>query len=288
MGSFWWYITLKGPDGSEEALMSAADLAGSCGSEIQELPEGVRIRYYFLSSNDLGHWQMRLLEALGDGVDVEVEDSGKLENQQWYRVCEEGFTPVEAGRGFIITAPWHAQSCGSDRIPLIIKPGSAFGTGYHESTRIALGLLEDAREMLGPGFTLLDVGTGSGILAIGAIKLGAGTVYARDLDGTVLPELRENLELNHLEGAVQFEEGDLLKGFQHRVDLITANILKDPLISMLPHVHGVLSPRGLCVFSGLLLSEREEFLSALEANRLRPEKESSQGDWWGVLASNKA
>ncbi|EHM10298.1 ribosomal protein L11 methylase [Thermanaerovibrio velox DSM 12556] len=288
MGSFWWYITLMGPDGYEDALMSAADIAGSCGSEVQELPSGVRIRYYFLSSHDLGYWQGRLLDALRDIPGIVVEDSGKLENQPWYKVCEEGFTPVEAGRSFVITAPWHADSYEGDRVPIIIKPGSAFGTGYHESTRIALELMERACDSLGRGFSALDVGTGSGILAIGALKLGASRVFARDLDGTVASELEENLSLNQLEGQVSFEEGDLLKGFSQKVDLVTANILKDPLLTMLPQVGEVLTDRGLCVFSGLLAAERDEFMEALRENGMDVLAEMTQGDWWGVLASPKA
>lgn len=288
VGSFWWYITLRGPDGSEDVLMSAADIAGSCGSEVQELPSGVRIRCYFVSCQDLGYWHGKLMDALGELKDVVVEDSGKLENQPWYRVCEEGFTPVEAGQRFVITAPWHVDSCQGQRIPIVIKPGSAFGTGYHESTRIALELMERAVDMLGSGFTVLDVGTGSGILAIGALKLGASKVFARDLDGTVASELEENLCLNGLDGKVCFEEGDLLKGFSGVVDLMTANILKEPLLSMLPQVKGVLSKGGLCVFSGLLLSERPEFLQALQENHMKVVADISQGDWWGVLASPEA
>ena len=285
MESFWWYITLRGTDGQEEILATVADLTGSIGSEVQELPEGVRLRVYYRSNEDLGVWQRRVREALEPWPEVRIEDSGRIENQPWHRECEEAFPPLEVGGRFVVLAPWHRGKEPAGRIPLVVKPGSAFGTGYHESTQIVLELLETRVK---PGDSVVDVGTGSGILALGALKLGAASVVARDLDGAVLSEVEENLDLNDLRGAVRLEEGDLLGGFEGPVDLLTANIILEPLLQLLPDVRRVLRPGGWALFSGLLGTERQVFLEALEHAGLVFAEDRSRGEWWGVAAQNPA
>ena len=285
MDSFWWYITLRGGNGQEEILSTAVDLAGSIGSEVQEFPEGVRVRAYFRSNEDLGTWQMRLRQALEPWPEVKVEDTGRIENQPWYRECEEAFPPLEVGSRFVVLAPWHRGKESPGRIPLVVKPGSAFGTGYHESTQIVLELMETRVKSKD---SVVDVGTGSGILSLGALKLGAASVVARDLDGAVLAEVEENLDLNGLRGAVRLEEGDLLGGFEGPVDLLTANIILEPLLQLLPDVRRVLRPGGWALFSGLLGTERQVFLEALEHAGLVFAEDRSRGEWWGVAAQNPA
>ena len=285
MDSFWWYITLRGGNGQEEILSTAVDLAGSIGSEVQEFPEGVRVRAYFRSNEDLGTWQMRLRQALEPWPEVKVEDTGRIENQPWYRECEEAFPPLEVGSRFVVLAPWHRGKESPGRIPLVVKPGSAFGTGYHESTQIVLELMETRVKSKD---SVVDVGTGSGILSLGALKLGAASVVALDLDGAVLAEVEENLDLNDLRGAVRLEEGDLLRGFEGPVDLLTANIVLEPLLQLLPDVRRVLRPGGWALFSGLLGTEKQTFLAALEEAGLRPAEDRARGEWWGVAAQNPA
>jgi len=138
--------------------------------------------------------------------------------------------------------------------------------------------------------TAVDVGTGSGILSIALVKLGAGRVFARDLDPAVLEEVRRNLEENGLAGSgrVDLSVGDLLEGFEEKVDLLVANIVLDPLRSMLPRVPGALRPGGRAIFSGMIRGEREAFLAALAEAGLRVLEERDEGDWWGVAAEAAA
>ena len=137
MGSYWWYITvlLRGgtaeTEENEEILYSAAELSGSIGTEVQELPDGTRMRIYYRSGEELSYWRGRLLDALVPWPSVIVEDIGKIENQQWSRQSEEAFPPLEVGRGLVVLAPWHKGSEPPARMPIYINPGSAFGTGYH-------------------------------------------------------------------------------------------------------------------------------------------------------------
>ena len=278
--SFWWYVTLEGGAGSEDVLASLADMSGSIGSEESGVDPAVRLRAYFRSSQDLGYWVERLGEALTPWPEVRIADMGKIENKAWHTDWKEAFPPLPVGEGLVVLAPWHRGSEPEGRMPLYIYPGSAFGTGYHESTQIVLVLLE---RMKLAGLEGADIGTGSGILAICAVKLGAERVLARDLDPAVLTEVSFNLGLNAIEsGQVVPVEGNLLERMDAPVDFLTANIIIEPLLEMLPAVPGALKEGGRAVFSGLLLKERNRFLESLEACGLLPVDEISMNDWWGV------
>ena len=297
MESYWWYITLLDRQGdvdkgtSEEILQSAADISGSIGTETQELPDGVRMRIYYRSDNDLSHWRNKLLDALAELVGesgTRIEDMGRIENQPWSTQSEEAFPPLEVGRTLVVLAPWHKGKEPSDRTPIYINPGSAFGTGYHESTQVVLELLE--KEMQGKKVqNVIDVGTGSGILTIAALKFGADHVLSRDLDPAVISEVENNFALNDVNSEnVTLEVGNLLCDVSVQFDLMTANILLGPLLEMLPSVRSVLCPGGIAIFSGMTENERDIFLSAIRENGLLPKAESTKEEWWGVVAENPA
>lgn len=281
--SFWWYVTIVSDDGNEEILHSLADMTGSIGAEILELPACVKLRAYYGSSRNLSHWKDALTEAMKQWDTVRIEDFGKIENQPWNVASEEAFPPLEVGDGLVVLAPWHKGSEPAGRLALYINPGSAFGTGYHESTQIALELLE---KNIKKGEVVADIGTGSGILTISALKMGAAKAYARDIDPAVIEEVRKSFDLNDLEpDRLDLATGDLLKNFDHNADILTANILLEPLLTMLQDVPPVLGRKGVAVFSGMLRKERDIFLKALTDIGMNAIEERAKGDWWGVSAS---
>jgi ribosomal protein L11 methyltransferase len=296
MNSYWWYITvllrddLVTAEENEEILYSAAEISGSIGTEVQELPNGVRMRIYYRADEELSSWRGKLLDALAEWPGVRLEDMGKIENQPWSRQSEDAFPPLDIGRGMVVLAPWHKGTEPRDRIPIYINPGSAFGTGYHESTQAALELFERHMESVnGCVESALDIGAGSGILTIAAIKLGVRSVRSRDLDPAVIDEVRTNLRLNDVcPDMVELETGDLLLGVDGTFDLLFANILLDPLLDMLPCVKGVLSPGGTAIFSGMTIWERERFLQSLAESGLAVKEEITKEEWWGVTAQNQA
>ena len=282
--NYWWYITIRSEAGQEDNLFSLADISESIGTELQELPDGnSRLRMYYRSNEEIAFWKGRLLEAMKEFPGVEIEDWGKIENQPWNVAAEEAFPPLPVGRGLVVLAPWHKGSEPADRTALYINPGSAFGTGYHESTQIVLELLE---KYIRPGVTTADIGTGSGILTL---KMGAGRAYARDIDPTVIEEVRKNFELNELDlEKIDLATGDLLKDFGHTADILTANILLDPLTTMVADVPAVIGKDGVAIFSGMLEKEKPVFLKALAEAKMAPVEELVRGEWWGVAAKAEA
>ena len=179
----------------------------------------------------------------------------------------------------VVLAPWHKHKVPLGRIPIYIEPGSAFGTGYHASTQIALRLLE---KYLKPGDKVLDVGTGSGILSIAALKLGAAKVIARDIDPAVKEEVEKNALLNDVTTGLILEIADGTRGFNEVVDCIVSNILYEPLIAMLDSFKKILVKGGFMIMSGLLLKERECFVEAVKRAKFSIAEELEEEDWWGV------
>lgn len=280
--NFWWYITVEARKDREEFLVSLADLSGCIGAEMSEAEDNVRSRLYFVCSSPLERWNKVIMELMLPYPDVRIIDMGRVENREWHTKWKDAFPPKPVGSKLIVMAPWHDSGASDGRLAVRIDPGSAFGTGYHESTQIVLELLED---LVSPGARVADIGTGSGILFITALLLGAGSVTARDVDPAVMDEVRKNMQFNNIDPAlVDLAPGNLLDDVAGPVDILTANILLEPLLEMLPNVRKVLSPEGTAVFSGLLVKERDRFLEMLHAAGLSEETELFSGEWWGVTA----
>ncbi|MCR5347591.1 MAG: 50S ribosomal protein L11 methyltransferase [Fretibacterium sp.] len=285
--NYWWTVDFGLTPGEnrswdEERLLTLGAISGAIGSEFLEEDGKLVLRADYLGSQDIDALLERLKTLLPSFEGITVLRKQKTENQSWSTQHLESFPPVNVGRSLTVMAPWHKNKAEDGRIPIYIYPSSAFGTGYHESTRIALELLEDAVRQ---GDTILDVGTGTGILFIAALKLGASHAVARDLDPTTLDEVRRNMNLNAISANVcDIDVGNLLNGVEIQANVLTANILLTPNLTMLPDVKRVLKPKGCAVFSGMTEMERGVFLSALSTSGLTVERELRAGDWWGCRA----
>ncbi len=294
--NFWWTVELSVPVArynrafNEERLSTIAALTDAIGSEISTEKDFRGYDRLFLktdyrSSESIDEIINKLDFILTDENfrGIEITRCYKTENQDWDTQHYEAFPPLPVGKNLIVTASWHdKEAIPEGRMPIYIYPASAFGTGYHESTQIALTLLE---EVVKKGDSILDVGTGTGILFITALKLGADIAIARDIDPSTLSEAKRNMNLNGINpGACDLSEGDLLKGFEGQVNILTANILLNPNIMLLPDVKRVLKPKGFAIFSGMTNIESYMFISVLNSSGLMIEREMRIGDWWGCRA----
>jgi ribosomal protein L11 methyltransferase len=281
-GSFWWSVDLEGDGKEEEALSIVADLSGSIGAEVLEEEGKTIVRAAYLSSQDISHWIAVLNGILVDFPQVRIRSHAKIEKQDWHTEHLESFPPLAVGVNFVVMAPWHKGKEPQKKVPLYIYPSSAFGTGYHESTQIALSLVE---RFVKTGDAVIDVGTGSGILFIAALKLGSAKAAARDLDPTAVAEARRNMELNELSpDSCDLRVGDLTEGVRPDFDLLAANILLEPNLRLLGDVERILKRSGVAIFSGMTVAERRTFLSALPRAELSLVAELTQSDWWGCAA----
>lgn len=294
--SFWWTIELSMPFKQynrgfcEEMLSTVAALSDSIGADIFTERDFFGNNKLFLRANyrsskgiDEILYELEYILKDPDFDGVEISRCYKTSDQPWEKQHYDAFPPLAVGKNFMVMAPWHEKEIIPEgRIPVYIYPASAFGTGYHESTRIALELLED---VVKSGDVILDIGTGTGILFIAALKLGADKAIARDIDPTTLDEAKRNMNLNGINPKVcDLSVADLLKGFKGQVNILTANILLNPNLAMLPDVKGVLKPKGYAVFSGMTNIESYTFISVLNASGMMIEREMKLGDWWGCRA----
>ena len=268
---------------AEEILSTVAAMTGALGSFIFDKDGKLFLRADYDGENI----EEILLKAKNflatPGFEqIEISRSYKTQNQAWETQHYEAFPPLNVGKSLTVMAPWHKGEKETGRTEIYIFPANAFGTGYHESTQTALTLLE---ETVKNGDVILDVGTGSGILFITALKLGAVKAFARDIDPEALDEAKRNMKLNDIDPKIcEISQGDLLKGFNGQVDIITANILLKPNMSLLPDVKNFLKPDGTAIFSGMTVNEKDEFLSVLETSGLKLEKELIISDWWCCTA----
>lgn len=206
------------------------------------------------------------------------------EDEDWLARWKEGLEPRRVGRRLVVTQPWNAVPEENDDVVIVIDPATAFGTGEHATTRGALAYLETAvRE----GDRVLDVGTGSGILAIAAVRLGAGPVIAVESDPDAMDNCRENLERNGVLDRVTLEcaavDAAWLAADGGRFDVIAANVLSGVLIPLLPDFAAALRPGGRVILGGILEHEADAMKAAAGVARLALADERVEGEWWTCL-----
>lgn len=218
------------------------------------------------------------------GLVVPVEES-LIQAENWNERWEETIRPIAIGP-FLVKPTWAAVPKALEKkILLEIDPKMSFGTGYHESTRLALRFLP---EFVKDGVHVLDAGTGTGILAIAAVKLGAEWVVAFDNDPWSQQNAVENFYINRVDGCVAFRKGSIEEVAEENFDLIIANINRTALIDMLPAFARKVNPAGVVILSGLLKLDRSRMIDEAATRGFTAVKESDEGEWWSVVLARRA
>ncbi len=215
------------------------------------------------------------LAALDASLSPRLEE---IVGDAWRDAWKEHFRPFEIAPGIVIRPPWEPYE-GDARVLLELEPGRAFGTGLHETTSLVAGVLA-ARADEYAGMELLDVGTGSGILAILALKLGAAKARATDIDADAIEVAKENATRNGV--AAQFDAGTpALAAIPGTYPLVLANIEAGVLVPMAPELTAHVTPGGLLVLSGILVPQKDAVLAAYPGMELvaAPEK----GEWIALV-----
>lgn len=206
-----------------------------------------------------------------------------LEEEDWANSWKQYYNVLRVGKRVVIVPSWLEHTPLPNDVVLHLDPGMAFGTGLHPTTRICLQQLE---AMMVPNATLLDVGTGSGILAIAAAKLGAFSVLAIDNDPVAVDVARENIARNGLSENIQVELGSLGTDpcvVTEQYDMIAANIIAHVLIATAPHLAETLKPDGILVSSGIIVEREDEVALSLAAAGLQQCQRVRDGDWVGFV-----
>jgi ribosomal protein L11 methyltransferase len=196
--------------------------------------------------------------------------------QDWAVSWREFFGVVDTGGRVIIVPSWIAHEPEPWQLVIRLDPGQAFGTGHHETTRLCLRALEEA---VTPGSTVLDVGTGSGVLAIAAALLGAEHVTAIDIDPIAAGVAVENVAENGVAGRVSVTAGTLGEGTHGRHEIVVANISSEANIGLAEQFAAALLPGGRLLLSGLLSSDQQRVGDAMRQQGLRLAAVRHERDW---------
>ena len=202
------------------------------------------------------------LEA--SGIPYELATNG-VEQEDWQNAWKKYYHAMDIGRRLAIVPGW--EQYDTDRTAITMDPGMAFGTGTHETTALCLEVLD---ERVRGGERVLDIGTGSGILAIAALKLGAAAAEGVDIDPMCVRTAGENAARNGVEDRLTVLVGDLSDKASGVYDLITANIVAAAILSLAPHVPALLAPGAVFIASGIIDTRKEEVLAGLRAAGLEP------------------
>jgi len=204
-----------------------------------------------------------------------------LVEEDWANAWKEHFQVLKVGRRTVIVPAWRQYVPQGQEITIILDPGMAFGTGLHPTTRLCLVALED---YLRPGCHVLDLGTGSGILAIAAARLGAASVLALDTDAVAVEVARHNVMANGLADIVRVAQGTLPLDQGRAWDLVVANIIAQVIIDLAGHLAAAVTPEGLLITSGIIQERAAIVESSLLAQGLAIIDRRVEGDWLAYVA----
>jgi len=224
-------------------------------------------------------WYLGSIQPLPDAVFTPIAD------QNWMEAWKEHYKPIPVGEKLIIVPAW-LESPDATRIPIRIDPGMAFGTGTHPTTQLCLELLE---KYVAPGEDVIDVGCGSGILSIGALKLGAGRALAVDIDQASVDATHENAEANGIRSGLLVGLGSvdelLANNFEfQQAPLVMANILANILIRLFEGGMGKLvSKNGVLILSGILEEQADKVTRVAVEHGFNLIEKRQIGDWVALV-----
>ena len=219
--------------------------------------------------------------ANSEGLEIKVEING-VNEEDWATSWKAYYKPVHIGDRMVIVPMWETYEEQPGEVIVRMDPGMAFGTGTHETTRLVVTLLEKYTKA---GCRVLDVGTGSGILAICASKLGAGECKAYDIDPVAVRVARENVKDNECDN-ITCDVSDLLYGVDlsnGQYDLVCANIVADIIIRMAPDIGKYMKDDAILLASGIITERSEEVVEAVRANGLRIKELLTDNGWCALV-----
>ncbi len=270
------------PDYMQEIFISAFD--GLEFSGFEQFDDRLIAYVDKQKMNDHGREELeKWLVAQRDACFIKSEEV--IEERNWNEEWEQSIKPIRIGK-FVITPTWAEPEVSTDDIVLEIDPKMAFGTGYHETTRLILQLLPDVIEKED---RLLDAGTGTGVLAIAALKLGASHALGFDIDEWSYRNATENALLNHVSDRFVIKEGGAeLIDPKVSYDTVLANINRNALMEMTPKLVSVTKSGGNLILSGLMLNDEEPMLRHTALRDFDHVKSVYENEWVAIWLKKKA
>lgn len=275
---------------SDELTREREDLFGEIYSlDPDDFPvDGVIIKAYLPVNSFLGETVEAVKLAITNlatfGIDLgeNVVTISEVQEEDWATAWKKYYHPVKISKRFTIVPTWETyHPVSSDELIIELDPGMAFGTGTHPTTVMSLQALE---KMVKPDHRVIDIGTGSGVLAIGAALLSAKEVYALDLDEVAVRSANTNVKLNNVQDVVTVEEGNLTDKVDAPGDVVVANILAEVIMSFTDDAFKIVKPGGSYITSGIIESKKNDVKAALESSGFVIEDVMMMEDWVTIVS----
>lgn len=247
-------------------------------------PAWANVQGWLSDAGDLEQAQIRLeqglqeIRSLGLG-EVRPAVFAWVQEEDWAESWKAHFKPLRIGERLVVVPSWEPYELAAGELPLYVDPGMAFGTGTHTTTSLCLRWMQ---KLVSPGARVLDIGTGSGILAVAAARLGAGQVTAIDIDPVAVRVARENVARNQV--AVDLRLGTIEQLEREPADLIIANIIAAVIIAILPEVASRMKPGGRFLACGIIAGKQQAVLEAMTETWLLPLEIREEEGWVAILA----
>jgi ribosomal protein L11 methyltransferase len=278
----WQCVDVSVPGEDAESL--AFEVAECLAVGVQITDQGFR---FYMGPDETGSdWESRIQPLLDEfrrhhpesGEPVRIH-AGFVVEEDWADRWKAHFKPLRVGRSFVICPTWESfEPAGEDRL-IRMDPGRAFGTGHHETTRLCIEWLESRADEHGPeGLSLLDLGTGSGILAMAGALLGFERIVGLDNDEEAIEVAGENLGVNGLSERISLRVGTV-DDLDDSFDTVVANIQAGPLVAMAGPLAGRINPGGFLVLSGVLVVQEPEVQTGYLETGLQFVERRSAGEW---------
>lgn len=250
--------------------------------------EGVIIKAYLPVNSFLGETVEEIKQAISNLASFNIDIGrnhvtiSEVNEEEWATAWKKYYNPVKISEKFTIVPTWEEYTpVSSDELIIELDPGMAFGTGTHPTTVMCIQALE---RTVKKGDTVIDVGTGSGVLSIAAALLEAKQVEALDLDDVAVQSARLNLKLNKVHHIAEVRQNDLLKGVETQADIVVANILAEVILRFTEDVGRVVKPGGHFIASGIIQQKKNQVKDAIMEAGFTIEETLVMEDWVAFIA----
>lgn len=255
----------------------------------KDYPEqGVYVKAYLPASSFLAETveEIKLAIANLEKFDINIGENilstTEIDEEDWSTSWKQYYHPVKISERFTIVPTWEDYTpVNSDELIIELDPGMAFGTGTHPTTVMCLQALE---KYVKKDDVIIDVGTGSGVLSIGAAMLGAKNIIALDLDEVAVKAATENVKLNHVENVVTVEHSNLLDKVDSNADVIVANILAEIILTFTDEAYQAVKSGGYFITSGIIGAKKDDVKEGLIASGFTIEEVLMMEDWVAIIA----
>jgi ribosomal protein L11 methyltransferase len=307
----WTEISILSTNEAVEAISNILHEAGASGVVIEDsgeltkeridqfgeiyalnpsdFPEnGVVIKAYLSATSFLAETVEEIKLAIANLVNYDINigenlvSISEVNEEDWATAWKQYYHPVKISERFTIVPTWEDYTpVSTDELIIELDPGMAFGTGTHPTTVMCLQALE---KVVKDSDSVVDVGTGSGVLSIGAALLGAKQVHALDLDLVAVTAAKENIELNKVDQIVEVFHGNLLDTVKEPADVVVANILAEIIMTFTDDAFSIVKPGGLFVTSGIIGAKKEDVKQALIDSGFEIQEILMMEDWVAIIA----